>query len=69
MIVEAKCGLLCSDQANQVKYLHEAYLQCEEYSRKDKLPEGVKEKLPDLMRMLTRYTNLVLTCAEMFMDP
>ncbi|CAD7965456.1 unnamed protein product [Amoebophrya sp. A120] len=69
LIVEAKLGILYADQIKQIQYLHGCFLRCEDFARKDKLQQELKDKIPDLMRLLARYANLVLTMPEMFSDP
>jgi len=53
---------------DQLIWLHEAFKRCEEFGKKT-LPEELKAKLPDLMRMLARYAHLVLNMPMMFTHP
>ncbi|CAD7948482.1 unnamed protein product [Amoebophrya sp. A25] len=69
LIVEAKCGLLYSDQRKQIQYLHGCFQRADVMAKRDKVPAELKAKLPDLMRLLARFANLVLTIPEMFSDP
>eukprot|EP00392_Amoebophrya_sp_AT5.2_P004984 g4993.t1 len=74
LIVEAKCGLLAptspNPQMRQLVYLHSCFLRADDFAKKSKgVTDEVKKKLPDLMRLLARYANLVLTMPELFSDP
>lgn len=67
-IIVAKCAAL-GTQREQVLWLYSAYERGDELMKKDKMPDEMKKKIPELIQMLVGYVYIGLTLPQVFGGP